>query len=112
MFQATLIEAPDAVWEKLGIDTKQFDESRQPDTIFNAQAAEAFLKAVQENPEAQITSRPRITTSDGAEASLNQSDDESSLNLTTNFHMSPDHKSLDLDLVATLTRRGPALSGK
>jgi hypothetical protein len=108
-FQATVIEAPDSVWEKLGIDLAGANAGyydRQ--IILNTQDAQSFMEALGKYPDAQILSRPRVSTTEGVEAAIFVGGEDASHTLSTTYRMAPDHKSLDLDLTAAETRREPA----
>jgi len=106
MFSMQFMDAPEAVWDRLGLGNVQGDgqQSSQSSTLA-AGRLDAILNAARNETGVDILSAPRIVTRDGraAQISIGQDSDPNgmiSVNLTPK--LTPDHSAVDLSLDARL----------
>jgi hypothetical protein len=106
MFSMQFIDAPEAVWNRLGLGNVKSDgrESSQSSTL-GAGRLETILNAARNEAGVDVLSAPRVTTLDGHEARISigsDSDPNGMISVNIVPKLTPDRTAVDLSLDAQL----------
>ncbi|MBM3892019.1 MAG: hypothetical protein FJ388_23130 [Verrucomicrobia bacterium] len=105
-FSMRFIDAPDAVWNRLGLDNVKSDgRDSSQSSILAAGRLDAILRAARNEPGVDVLSAPRVTTLDGQEARISigqDSDPNGMISVKIVPKLTPDRSAVGLSLDAQL----------